>query len=44
MHYEGFIEKVIYDDRNLPKSIFAYIDFDFYKPIITALKFSQGNT
>lgn len=35
----GFIEKTIYD-QNLPKKVcFAYIDFDFYEPILIALNY-----
>jgi hypothetical protein len=35
----GFIEKTIFDP-NLPKKVcFAYIDFDFYEPILIALNY-----
>ena len=35
----GFIEETIYQP-NLPKEVcFAYVDFDFYEPILIALEF-----
>ena len=35
----GFIEKTIFD-QNLPKKVcFAFIDFDFYEPILIALNY-----
>lgn len=38
----GFIEKTI-RGPNLPSQVcFAYIDFDFYEPILTALHFLEG--
>lgn len=38
--HKGFIEKLIHEDRNLPEKVcFAYVDFDFYEPIKTALEF-----
>jgi len=38
--HKGFIEDLIEIDGNLPKEVsFAYVDFDFYKPIKIALEF-----
>jgi len=39
----GFIEETI-NSRNLPDRVcFAYIDFDFYNPILTALRFLNAH-
>lgn len=38
--HEGFIERLIHEDKNLPQKVcFAYIDFDFYEPIFITLNF-----
>jgi O-methyltransferase len=38
--HKGFIEKIIHEDRRLPEKVsFAYIDFDFYEPILITLNF-----
>jgi len=43
--HEGFIEKTIHQEINLPKNVsFAYIDFDFYEPIFIALNFLHNVT
>jgi O-methyltransferase len=43
--HKGFIEKLIHEDRNLPKKVcFAYIDFDFYEPVLIALNFLHNVT
>jgi len=39
----GFIEETI-KNNNLPKRVcFAYVDFDFYEPILTALEYLDKN-
>lgn len=36
--HKGFIEHLIHTEKNLPSQVcFAYVDFDFYEPIKTAL-------
>lgn len=41
--HKGFIEKLINDKEGFPKKVcFAYVDFDFYKPIKIALDFLHG--
>jgi len=43
--HKGFIEKIIHEDRNLPPQVsFAYIDFDFYEPILITLNFLHDVT
>jgi O-methyltransferase len=43
--HKGFIEKLIHEDMNLPEKVsFAYIDFDFYEPILVALNFLHDVT
>jgi hypothetical protein len=43
--HEGFIEKLIREDNNFPYKVsFAYIDFDFYEPILIALNFLHNVT
>lgn len=43
--HKGFIDQVFRDDANLPSKIsFAYVDFDFYKPIKLALEFLHATT
>lgn len=43
--HKGFIEKIIHEDRNLPEKVsFAYIDFDFYEPILITLNFLHDVT
>ncbi|MFT6286366.1 MAG: hypothetical protein ACJA09_001112 [Alcanivorax sp.] len=38
--HKGFIEASLTDNIKLPKSVsFAYVDFDFYEPILIALRF-----
>lgn len=38
--HRGFIEKIVENDDKLPHFVcFAYVDFDFYEPIKTTLKF-----
>lgn len=38
--HKGFIEQLIHEDKTLPNEVcFAYVDFDFYEPIKTALDF-----
>lgn len=38
--HKGFIEKVILDEENLPEKVcFAYVDFDFYEPILVTLNY-----
>jgi O-methyltransferase len=38
--HKGFIEDVLITDKTLPKEVsFAYVDFDFYEPIKSALSF-----
>jgi hypothetical protein len=38
--HKGFIEQLIHNDKNLPDTVcFAYVDFDFYEPIMVALEF-----
>lgn len=38
--HEGFIEELIREKRNFPQKVsFAYIDFDFYEPILITLNF-----
>jgi O-methyltransferase len=38
--HKGFIEKIIHEDRLLPEKVsFAYIDFDFYEPILVTLNY-----
>jgi O-methyltransferase len=38
--HKGFIEQMIHKDDDLPKEVsFAYVDFDFYEPIMVALDF-----
>lgn len=38
--HEGFFDEIISSDKHLPvKVVFAYIDFDFYEPILLALNF-----
>jgi hypothetical protein len=38
--HKGFIEKTISESERLPKKVsVAYVDFDFYEPIIEALNF-----
>lgn len=38
--HKGFIEQLIHTDMNLPKEVsFAYVDFDFYEPIMLTLEF-----
>ena len=37
---KGFIEETISNKNNYPKNVcFAYVDFDFYRPILVALEF-----
>ena len=37
---KGFIEETISNKNNYPKNVcFAYVDFDFYNPIVVALDF-----
>lgn len=41
--HKGFIEKTISNSALLPKKIsVAYVDFDFYEPIVVALNFLDG--
>ena len=43
--HKGFIEQLIYKDKNLPKEIcFAYVDFDFYDPIKITLEYLHTTT
>jgi O-methyltransferase len=43
--HEGYIEKSIHKDQHLPQKVsFAYIDFDFYEPILVALHFLHDVT
>jgi len=43
--HKGFIEKLIDEDRDLPNKVsFAYVDFDFYEPILVALNFLHNVT
>ncbi|PKN94128.1 MAG: hypothetical protein CVU44_06925 [Chloroflexi bacterium HGW-Chloroflexi-6] len=43
--HEGFIEDVIAHEQNLPEKVaFAYVDFDLYAPIKTALEFLHTRT
>lgn len=43
--HKGFIDQVLRDDSNLPREVsFAYVDFDFYKPIKLALDFLHRTT
>jgi len=43
--HKGFIEKLIHEDMNLPEKVsFAYIDFDFYEPILITLNFLHDVT
>jgi O-methyltransferase len=38
--HKGFFDQVLQAGSNLPKEIsFAYVDFDFYEPILTVLNF-----
>jgi len=38
--HKGFIEELIQKDKKLPGKVsFAYVDFDFYEPIMIALNF-----
>lgn len=43
--HKGFVEELIRSDKNLPSQVsFAYVDFDFYEPIKTALGFLHSGT
>lgn len=43
--HKGFIDKLIHEDRRLPKKVsFAYVDFDFYEPVLVALNFLHNVT
>lgn len=43
--HKGFIDKVFGNSSNLPRHVsFAYVDFDFYEPIILALEFLHKST
>ena len=45
VNHKGFIEQLIHEDRRLPGKVsFAYIDFDFYEPILIALNFLHNIT
>jgi hypothetical protein len=38
--HKGFIEELIQKDKKMPEKVsFAYVDFDFYEPIMIALNF-----
>jgi O-methyltransferase len=38
--HKGFVEQVLVDDPNLPKQVsFAYVDLDFYQPILKVLEY-----
>lgn len=38
--HKGFIDEVLRNDESLPTSVcFAYVDFDFYEPILATLEF-----
>ena len=38
--HKGFIEKKIHEDRHMPEKVsFAYVDFDFYEPILVTLNY-----
>jgi hypothetical protein len=40
----GLIEDIIKENKNLPDKIcFAYVDFDFYSPILTALNYLDNH-
>lgn len=41
--HKGFIEDLIHSDTRLPARVsFAYVDFDFYEPLMVALKYLDG--
>ena len=43
--HKGFFSQVLSQGSNLPKEIsFAYVDFDFYEPILTVLNFLHQST
>ena len=43
--HKGFIDKVLKEDSNLPKEVsVAFVDFDFYEPIMLALNFLHQTT
>lgn len=43
--HKGFVDQVFATAKNLPTKVsFAYVDFDFYEPILITLRFLHGVT